>query len=106
VTEESLVEYYRRVWAEIDSFDGWLRYEELVADPAAALATISPVLSRTLEATREWDPRSVNTHMFKLDRHEALASGRIAVDRVGIWRTAERRFAKQTHETAALMGYG
>lgn len=105
VTEQSLVKDYRKVWRQIDSFDVWLRYEELVMDPDTALAKVSPVLSRTLRAPREWDPRSVNAEMFKLDRHESLASGRIAQDRVGIWRTADRGFARVAHETAALMGY-
>jgi hypothetical protein len=105
VTEEGLVGSYRKVWGKIDSFDVWLRYEDLVADPAAALARISPVLSRSLRAQRKWDPRSVHSQMFKLERHGSLARGRIAQDRVGIWRTAARRFPSETHETAALMGY-
>jgi hypothetical protein len=106
LTEESLVENYRKVWSAIDSFDVWVRYEDLVADPGAALARISPVLSRTLVAQPKWDPRSVEQAMFKLDRHESLASGRIGKDRVGIWRAAGRRFGSETHDTAALMGYG
>jgi hypothetical protein len=106
VTEEGLVGSYRKVWSEIDAFDAWLRYEELVADPGAALAKISPVLSRTLRAPQEWDPQLVPSEMFKLDRHVSLGDGRIAQDRVGIWRTAHRRLASEAHETAALMGYG
>ena len=106
LSEEGLVESYRRVWSEIDSFDVWLRYEELVADPGAGLAKVSPVLSRTLRTPRNWDPRSVPSEMFKLDRHDRLRGGRIEQDRVGIWRTARRGFASEAHETAALMGYG
>ena len=106
VTEESLVWNYRKVWSEVDSFDAWLRYEDLVADPGAALARISTVLSATLRPQPEWDPGSVSHAMYKLDRHESLANGRIATDRVGIWRTADRAFTSETHATAALMGYG
>lgn len=105
VTEESLVRNYRKVWGELDSFDVWLRYEDLVADPETALGRISPVLSTTLRARPDWDPRSVPPAMLKLDRHESLAVGRIATNRVGIWHAAERTFAGEAHETAALMGY-
>jgi hypothetical protein len=106
VDEGSLVRNYRKVWSELDSFDVWLRYEDLVADPDGALARISPVLSTTLRAQPEWDPGSVSPAMFKLDRHEPLANGRIAADRVGIWRTADRAFTSEAHATAGLMGYG
>jgi hypothetical protein len=105
LTEGALLANYRRVWSELDSFDVWLRYEELVADPDRALAKISPVLARTLQAAPEWKPHAVHTEMFKLDRHESLAAGRIAQDRVGIWRAAPRPVATEAHATAALMGY-
>ena len=105
VDEEGLVRNYRRVWSEIDSFDVWLRYEDLVADPAAELEKLSPVLSRTLRMPASWEPHAVHDGMFKLDRHELLAGGRIVQDRVGIWRTADRPFASETHEAAELMGY-
>jgi hypothetical protein len=106
LTEETLVGNYRKVWRAIDSFDVWVRYEDLVADPGTALTGISRVLSRTLQPQPKWDPRSVPAEMFKLDRHESLAGGRIAEDRVGIWRAVDRGFAPEAHETAALMGYG
>jgi hypothetical protein len=105
LTEAELVQNYRTVWSEIDSFDVWVRYEELVADPGATLAKISPSLSRTLRAPREWDPESVHSEMVKLDRHRSLAGGLIVQDRVGIWRTTDRRLASESLETAALMGY-
>lgn len=105
VTEESLTRIYGQVWREIDSFDLWLRYEDLVADPDAALAKISPLLSCTLRAPRAWDPETVHSTMLKLDRHELLAQGRISTERVGIWKTSGQQFAAATHETATLMGY-
>jgi hypothetical protein len=96
------------IWNEIDSFDAWLRYEDLVADPDTALAKLSAVLSCTLRAPRTWDPQTVHhvTEKGIADRHDLLMEGRISRDRVGIWRTSGRRFEAGTHETAALMGYG
>jgi hypothetical protein len=104
-TESALVTSYRQIWSEIESFDLWLRYEDLVADPDAALARISAVLSCTLTAPGAWDPKAVHAAMLKLDRHELLNEGRVSRERVGIWRTSGRRFAAATHETAGLMGY-
>lgn len=105
VTEESLATVYRRIWHERESFDLWLRYEDLVVDPDAALARISPLLSRPLRTIHEWDPETVDPAMLKLDRHDSLIEGRISRERVGIWRRSGRSFAPATHETAALMGY-
>ena len=105
VTEASLNVNYRQVWSEIDSFDLWLRYEELVADPDAALARIGDVLGCELRAPLGWEPGAVHDTMLKLDRHELLNQGRISSERVGLWRTSGRGFDQATRETATRMGY-
>jgi hypothetical protein len=105
LTEASLNSNYRLVWSEIDSFDLWLRYEDLVTDPDAALARISELLRCELRTPEHWDPGAVHETMFKLDRHELLTQGRISRERVGLWRTSGRGFADATRETASQMGY-
>jgi hypothetical protein len=105
VTEESLSAVYRRVWRDRDSFDLSLRYEDLVTDPDAALANISPLLGRPLRTLHEWNPGTVDPTLLKLERHDLLTEGRISRERVGIWRSSGRGLAPATHETAALMGY-
>ncbi|MGH7899786.1 MAG: hypothetical protein ACREQQ_17655 [Candidatus Binatia bacterium] len=105
VTEASLNASYRMIWREIGGFDLWFRYEDLVADPDAALASISAVLSCSLRAPRSWRPEAVQPTMLKLDRHDLLKTGRISAERVGIWKASGRRFERETHETAKLMGY-
>jgi hypothetical protein len=104
-TESDLNYSYRLIWREIDTFDLWLRYEDLVADPAAALAPIAALLETPLDGGRDWPRQRMHHTMFKLDRHELLRSGRISTERVGIWRTAGRTFDAESHETARLMGY-
>jgi hypothetical protein len=108
VTEEALARNYRRIWKEIESYDVWVRYEDLVGDPDATLARISTVLQRPLTAPRTWDPQTVHdvTQKGVFDRHDLLKEGRISRERVGIWRESGLRFDDATHQTAVLMGYG
>ena len=105
VTEESLNGWYRHIWSTIDTFALWLRYEDLVADPAAALARIAPVLGVELRAPAAWDATRIHPSLLKLDRHTLLESGRVSRERVGLWRTCGRRFSDESHATARLMGY-
>jgi hypothetical protein len=105
VTEKSLNGAYRDLWQQRSLADLVLRYEDLVADPAAALAGISSVLGRPLETVREWAPEHVHEPMLKDERHQLLRSGSISRSRVGIWRTSGRSFTPETLETARLMGY-
>ena len=105
VTEASLNRSYRLVWQEIDAFDLWIRYEDLVADPRSALARIASVLGCELRAPAAWARDRVHPTMLKLERHELLETGRISRERVGLWRTSSRQCSNETHETAALMGY-
>jgi hypothetical protein len=105
MTEESFLRAARSVWTEIASFDLWLRYEDLVADPDAALTRISDVLSCPLRAPAGWPPDAVQRTMLKLERHELLLSGRISGERVGLWRSSSRTFPPEAHEVASLMGY-
>jgi hypothetical protein len=103
--EAALSAEYRLVWENRDLADLCLRYEDLVADPGAVLGRIGDLLGERLTAPSTWDPGSVHSTMFKLDRHELLRSGRISTDRVGVWASSGNAFARETHETARLMGY-
>ena len=105
VTEEGLNERYRLVWERREVADVVVRYEDLVADTAAVIASVSAVLGHPLHATREWAPGRVHSQMLKLDRHELLKSGAISDSGVGVWRTSEKSFTPATHETARAMGY-
>ena len=93
------------MWARRDTFDVWFHYEELVADPAGAMARISPVLGRTLSVKESWSSEDVHRPMLKSERHEMLMSGSISTSRVGIWREAGLTYLPETLETARLMGY-
>ena len=105
VTEASLNAGYRAVWENLHLCDLWVRYEDLVMDPAAVVSKISTVLSYRLETMQSWNPASVHGQMFKLDRHELLKRGTIARDRIGVWLGSGARFSEETHRTAGLMGY-
>jgi len=105
VTEESMNGTYRLIWRNLSLCDLWFRYEELVADPASVMNRVSGILGCSLEVLDRWDPASVHPQMLKLDRHKSLESGILSRDRVGIWKTSNRRFSPESHETAKLMGY-
>jgi hypothetical protein len=105
LTEEKLNKGYRLVWDNLDMFDLWLRYEDLVSDPAATMAKISKVLGHRLDALSTWDPEKIHSPMLKLDRHDLLKSGSISASRVHVWRTSGKTFSEETHHTARLMGY-
>jgi hypothetical protein len=105
LTEQGLNERYRMIWARAQAADALVRYEDLVADAAAALGTVSAALGRPLTATLEWPAERVPRQMLKLDRHQLLQGGTISSSRVGVWRSAGRAFSDETHATARLMGY-
>jgi hypothetical protein len=105
VTEATLNADYRIVWDNLDLYDLWVRYEELVTDTANVLDRISSALSRRFEVVEKWEPAGVSAHMLKLDRHEGLKRGRIVRDRIGVWRGSGRPFSEGTRRTATMMGY-
>jgi hypothetical protein len=86
-------------------FDLWLRYEDLVKDPATVMAKISKTLAYPLDALSSWDPEKIHRPMLKLDRHDLLKSGKISRSRVQLWRTSGKIFSDETHHTAKRMGY-
>ena len=105
VTEDSLNEAYRLIWNNLQTFDLCLRYEDLIANPAAEIAKVSALLGYEFRVMSEWEPEGVPVHMVKLDRHELLKTGRLSAGRVGVWKSSGKTFSKQTQETAQLMGY-
>jgi hypothetical protein len=104
--EQGLNRSFRSIWANLNLCDLWIRYEDLVMHPEAALARIARLLAHELTLPATWHAESVHHTMFKLDRHELLRSGRISSDRVGIWKTSARTFSDDTAMTATMMGYG
>jgi hypothetical protein len=103
--ESRLNHAYRLIWRNLDMFDFWFRYEELVADAEPVLRRISALLNRPLRAIHCWGPEAVHEPMLKLDRHNLLKTGELSRDRVGIWKTANVSFSRETIETATMMGY-
>src|SRR5271170_2430652 len=95
----------RLLWQCREQFSLWLRYEDLVAEPAREIGRIAAVLGRPLEVKRSWAPGDVPHTMLKLDRHQRLKEGRLSTSRVGIWRSSGKEFSAETHETARLTGY-
>jgi hypothetical protein len=103
--EKGLNTRYRLIWRNFRLFDLWLRYEDLVTQPADVIDRIARLLRCDLEVRHRWDAESVHRTMFKLERHELLRSGSISVDRIGLWKTSGRTFSRATWLTAKLMGY-
>lgn len=104
--EQGLNTVYRLIWRNLDLYDLWIRYEELVTNTEAVIDRIAELLSCDLKVTATWTTETVHRTMFKLDRHEMLRLGRISRSQVGIWRTCGREFSDDTRTTAAMMGYG
>jgi hypothetical protein len=104
-TEAGLNDNYRSIWDQRMRFDLWLRYEDLIADPAIAMSRISAVLGQTLTVKKSWQPSEVTPHLLKLDKHELLKTLQVSDSRVGIWPTSGKSFSAQSHETARMMGY-
>jgi hypothetical protein len=104
-TESGLNTHYRRIWQHRVMFDLWLRYEDLVADPDAAISRIAEVLGRPLCVKRRWRDDDVVHHMLKLDKHDLLKTLQISNSRVGIWKASGRHFSNQSLATARMMGY-
>jgi hypothetical protein len=105
VTEATLNQRYHLIWRNLERFDLWIRYEELVLDPAKTMQKISRVLSHELKVLEDWVATSVQAPMLKLDRHELLKSGKISKERIGIWKTSGMTLSRESHETARMMGY-
>jgi hypothetical protein len=103
--EEHMNRYFRLIWDNLDLFDLWFRYEELVEDPEAVMKRISKVLSYDFKLKYNWSPESVHATMFKSDKHELLRSRVISKERVGIWKSSGKKFSTATLETARMMGY-
>ena len=91
-TEAGLNDYYRSIWDQRVMFDLWLRYEDLIADPATTMSRISSVLGQTLSARNSWERSEVTPHLLKLDKHELLKTLQVSGSRVGIWPTSGRAF--------------
>ena len=104
-SEASLNRSFRDVWSAADLADLWIRYEDLVSDPERVFEKLSEALSIKLRVRSEWPADSVHRHMLKMDRHEMLRQGQISSARAGIWSASGKKFSRDTHVTAELMGY-
>ena len=105
IDEKRLNKLYRHVWNNLDLCDLWVRYEELILEPEVTMKRISQVLQHNLAVKNNWDVKSVHHHMFKLDRHELLRTGKISNSRIDIWKNSGKIFSNETYDTAAMMGY-
>lgn len=106
IGERELNTEFRSVWANLELYDLWIRYEDLVTNPERILDSLSALLGCELQPAAEWNAEKVHHTMFKLDRHDMLRTGRISRSRVGVWKGSERTFSDDTRITAAMMGYG
>jgi hypothetical protein len=105
LTEAKLNQRYRLVWDNVNMFDLWLRYEDLVMNTEEVIHKISKLLSYDFKVLHQWNPDSVHRTMFKLDRHDMLNNGTISKNRVGIWKTSDQKFSSNALLTAKMMGY-
>jgi len=103
--EEGLNRRYRLIWRNLELFDLWFRYEDLVMDTEEIIKKISKVLSYDFKVLQTWDPKTVNRHMLWERRHHLLKDGYISKSRIGIWKTSNKECSKESHETALMMGY-
>lgn len=104
--ESQLNSAFRAIWMNLELYDLWIRYEDLVTRPENVLEQISELLECDLELLSTWKPEDVHATMLKLVRHEMLRAGSIAQTQAGMWKSSARPFSAETHETAAMMGYG
>jgi hypothetical protein len=103
--EEGLNKRYELIWENLQMFDLWVRYEDLIMSPETVMAKISTVLSYDFKVLYRWNAESVHPTMFKLDRHDMLRSGTISKSKVGIWKTSDIEFSRKTWITAKMMWY-
>lgn len=103
--EKGLNRRYRLIWKNLDIFDLWFRYEDLVRKTDIIVSRISKVLSYDFEVLKSWDPKMVNRHMLWGKRHLLLKNGYISKSRIGIWKTSGIKFSNESHKTAKMMGY-
>jgi hypothetical protein len=105
VSEDGLNRNYRLVWEHRNQFDVWLRYEDLISEPDREIARVSAALGRPLEVKRTWADSDVHLTMLKTERHQLLKENKLSASRVGVWKSSGKRFARETHRTAMIMGY-
>jgi hypothetical protein len=103
--EEGLNRRYRLIWRNLELFDLWFKYEDLVMDTEEVIKRISRVLSYDFKVLQAWDPNSVVRHTLWEKRHHLLKVGHISKSRIGIWKISKKNFSKESHETALMMGY-
>lgn len=104
--EAGLVARYREIWAERHRFDAVIRYEDLVADPAAAMARVGEVVGCTLATREQWSAEEISeAMMYPRYRHYLLQSGRVSDARVGVWRRSGRPVSDAAQALATEMGY-
>lgn len=96
---------YRSIWAAREQFSAWIRYEDLVHRPGDTMAVVDRALGLDGEAVTTWTPADVPAAMIKHERHETLHLGQVTAERVGVWRSADRTYSDETHETARMVGY-
>jgi hypothetical protein len=95
----------RLICKNLELYDFWFRYKDLVANPERIMAEISTVLGRRVEVKTSWSPEHVQPDMIKLERHRLLQEGRITTGRVGLWKASAKTLSGRCHKTASLMGY-
>lgn len=105
ITEQRLNYAYRMVWERRNEMDVWIRYENLIEDPAREISRVGSVLGRQLEVKRNWAASEVHPCMLKTERHQLLKVQRLSSARVGIWKMAGKRYSRDTRRTARMMGY-
>jgi len=103
--EGGLNRRYRLIWNNLDLFDLWFKYEDLVMKTEEIISEISKVLSYDFRVLKRWDPITVNRHMLWEKRYHLLKFGYVSKSRIGIWKNSGKTFSKVTHETARVMGY-
>lgn len=103
--EAGLVGRCRTVWNGRELYDGWVRYEDLVSAPRPTLDLVVDALGLNVVPSLEWDPGTVSGAMLKSARHDALRTGRITDDRVGLWRRQGLLPSEAVQSLAVDMGY-
>jgi hypothetical protein len=105
VSEESLNRINRIIWKRRNQFDIWLRYEDLISKPDREIARVSAAIGRPLEVKRTWAESDVQLTMLKSERHQLLKEHKLSSSRIGVWKSSGKKFARETHRTARIMGY-
>ena len=104
--ETGLIGRYQMIWKKREYFDLLIRYEDLVTTTDCVIDSVSSAIGCSLTTKESWKSDDVPASMmYPRYRHYLLESGKISEERVGVWKTCEKKVSQEAHQLAEEMGY-